>query len=42
MKVVEEDAGPIDLHFDFDEHYQDHEFFHHVNEAIALQPNALD
>jgi hypothetical protein len=42
MKVVEDDASLIDLHPGFDEHYQDHKFFHHINEAIALQPNALD
>jgi hypothetical protein len=31
----------VDLHPNFDERYQDHEFFRHVNEAVALQPNAL-
>jgi hypothetical protein len=42
MKVVQDDANPLDLHPNFDERYQDHEFFCHLNQAIALQPNALD
>ncbi len=40
--VVEHNACPIDLQSGFGEHYQDHEFFHHVSEVTPLQPNGLN
>jgi hypothetical protein len=42
VKVVEQDTNPVDLHFGFIKHYQDHELLGHVHEAIPLQPDALD
>jgi hypothetical protein len=42
MKVVEDDANPVDLHLGFDERYHNHEFFCHVNEATSFQLDALD
>jgi hypothetical protein len=37
MKVVQHNASPINLHFNFDKYYQDHDLLRHIHEVTPLQ-----